>query len=257
MCLKRLREMNSERVERLKRAAIFVDAGIMEMREQAATLLAHCWREHRLRMIAAINNDVPDAVAEPSAFDVYCNDDLALAGLELPLPKPVIPAPVESPIARVPYSFDRKAARKSALGHDHAAALESIEEQAGNVDEMPCFPNYTIMHYLCSKKLLYDQRFIVLTFLTMNRVPPVLVVELFLAAGMLTDQSAYDHVLSMLRRMQSGNFDKYRAYCMETRMWEDVQPPRETRGGWYGETADWAKAIQKVRRSLRFGNGCC
>lgn len=255
MTLKRLREMNSERVERVKRATLVVDAGIKKMREQAATVIAQCWREHRLRMIAAINNIAPDAADEPSAYDFCCIDDLALAGLELPLPKPVIRAPVEPPIARVLYSFDRKAARKSALGHDHAAALESIEEQSGNVEEMPCFRNYTIMHYLCSKKLLYDQRFIVLTFLTMNRVPPVLVVELFLAAGMLNDQSAYDHVLSMLRRMQSGNFDKYRAYCMETRMWEDVQPPRETRGGWFGETADWARAIQKARSSLRFSNG--
>ena len=152
-----------------------------------------------------------------------------------------------------PYglSFDRKSARIRALGLAHANALENVECQAGYIEEWPAYDNYYIAQYVCDKHLAYDSRFTVLTFLTMNRCPPILLVELMEAASMLADQAAADHALSMLKKMARGEFNKYRAYVMETKTWMQVYPPCALRGDWAMAAADWSTAVAKLQ-SIRY-----
>jgi hypothetical protein len=247
MSLKRRRLHNDGREERLKRAKEIVEAEILEMKHEAASIIAAA----RIGQLARRNlrTNLPESEPVPDDDNDWQIEDDALAALELPVPTPVPPVPLLT--AHAPYVFDRDAARIKALGRKHAEALAAVEEQAGYIEEMPSFENYELAKYLRSKRLTYDSRFVVLTFLTMNRVPPILVVELFLAAGMLSDQSAFDHVLSMLKKMRAGSFDKYRAYCMETRLWENVQPPRERRGSWLLESSDWPEALAKMRSCLQ------
>ena len=75
---------------------------------------------------------------------------------------------------------------------------------------------------------------------------------------MLADQAAFDHTLSMLKKMAHGNFCSYKAYCMESRMWEEVLPPKDRGvGRWLLQGADWGSAVYKLRTSIDtyFGKG--
>ena len=181
----------------------------------------------------------------------YIDDAAMYAALDTdvrpppPNPPALVPVRVAAP---APAVFDRDAARRAALGVRHADALSSVEEQAGNVEEMPDLPNYRIAKMLTTSHAGFSERFIMLTFLTMNRCPPVLVVELMLAAGQLANQSAVDHLLNLLKKMKTGDFDKYRAYCMETKSWQEVLPPRGSGSDWSGAGSDWSAAIDLARR---------
>ena len=201
--------------------------------------------------------------AELAAIPMPSGASLVVVGTPSTPRRPPVttPPPVPTQVARTatpmphppqPLVFDRAEMRRKALGALHARALANVEEHAGVIEEMPDFPNYKIATYLCAKHLPYGERFKVLTFLTMNRVPPVLVAELFVAAGMLQDQAAADHCLSLLHKMHKGEFTAYRAYCQESKAWEDVSPPAAGASDWTYASADWQSAITAVQR-LRQG----
>ena len=112
--------------------------------------------------------------------------------------------------------------------------------------------NYNIVALAMSRHLRYEGRFALLTFFPMNRVPPVLVMELIQAAGMLHDQDAIDHILSMLKAFAHGTFKKYRAYAMETKEWISVEPPAARGGDWHGAGSDWTSAIE-LAKTMKLG----
>ena len=240
--MKRRREEVLQRLERVAKAQKLVDDYDMDMRKDATTLIAAVWRGHVVRKA----NPSGDA-AIAAEFDTI--DDDALLTLEIPTPTPV-PVPVFVRYMPPAYSFDRNAARIAALGRAHATALATIEEHAGYIEEFPSLPNYRIAEYLCGKHLHYNDRFTVIGFLTMNRVAPVLVAELMVAAGQLHDQQSVEHVVSMVKRMRQGTFHRYKAYCMETKQWESMLPPRENNGNWDLEGADWEAALTYLRGVL-------
>jgi len=143
-------------------------------------------------------------------------------------------------------SFDRSAARIQALGPKQAEALENIEEHVGNFEDLPARPKYNIQAYLLAKHLYFDSRFELLTFLCMNRVAPVVVAEFLALPGMLSDQHAVDHILSLLKDFKSGKLAKYKAYVMETKTWESISSPKSMGPG----KCDWeaAKDVMLVVR---------
>ena len=165
-----------------------------------------------------------------------------------PSPVPTIRAPPQMVHQLAPqWCFDRRAAAIAALGHRHAVALMAIEEHCGNLEEMVQLPNYDMQAYLTSKALDYGARFKVITYLAMNRCPPILAVELMDAAGQLSDQAAADHCLSLLKRLAAAQFEKYRAFCEESKAWEDVSPPASGTPDWRHAGDDWTNAIAKMQ----------
>jgi hypothetical protein len=236
--LKRQRETYLAQEERIRRARIVVDDRRDNLLNTARSVLDTALRDWIAKKKAA-KNVVPPLMPNDALID-----DEALAALELPAPRPrCVPAPCNNH-----YSFDRNAARIAALGTKHAKALAAVEEHCGYVEELPAFEKYNIVQLITSKRLHYQSRFVLLTFLTMNRVAPILVVELFLAAGMLADQSALDHCIAMCRRMQSGAFRSYTAYSMDDKSFISVLPPcddRELFGPCEGQ--DWKPAILLLR----------
>jgi len=159
------------------------------------------------------------------------------------------PPPTAAPTA-VPtpaVTPDRDAQRVAALGACHAAALKTIEEQTGYIEEYPSLPDYRIAQYITSAHLDNGSRFKLFTFLAMNRCPPILIVELAAAAGSLHNQAAADHVISIVSKMHKGTFTQYKAYCMESQAWEAVSPPKSTRD-WHKDEAEWLPALTLARR---------
>jgi hypothetical protein len=136
----------------------------------------------------------------------------------------------------------QKADRIRALGLAHADALESLEEQCGDIWTWPSFGTYNLREWVLSKHNMYQQRFIITLFFLANGARPDTVSNLLIQSGALRDQAAVDHVLSLLKQARSCTL-KYRAYHLMERCWVDVCAGPNN----YTDGADFNSAILQLR----------
>lgn len=273
--LRRKRLKVCDDLKRLARAEAIVNEKVVALEDEAAARIQAALRGKAQRARFAIDIAkhrhltlqrtattperpplTPTTARSPRIADNYEGlADHDLAHMQEPRPQPLPPTPRTVPrtgayAPRVEIPFDRDAARIAALGRRHAQALAAVEAQMGYVEEYPDLPQYRMKSNFNATRVHYLERFTMLTFATMNRCPPLLVIELFEAAGMLSNQAAVDHLLSLVNQMYAGTSTQYRAYCMESKAWEMVSPP-QNRSSWLGGTDDWSSARTKLKDMRR------
>ena len=98
----------------------------------------------------------------------------------------------------------RQVDRIEAMGRLEGRLLLDIEEQIG-----PClkWPARFTELVLCSH-LRFTERYQLTLFLLANRLPPTLMVEWYLARGMLKDKNARDQVADIIKQHKDGTLEQ-------------------------------------------------